>query len=273
MQTMRRFALFLSLVGLLALVLLGGCSSTSEPAGTPLPTDIPQPSPTPTIELIEPVAEEVTFERGDEPGMLLYGTLYGENTVGIILTHHIVTWMDRSFWLPLDRTLAAHGYMVLAYDVEGFGESPGRHGGVYVQRSLNAAIAFMREQGAEQLILIGEGIGGAITVDVAANDENGDIVGMVVLAAPRESRDGTVEATNQELSGLTIPSLWITGTEDDYTSETEAMYEEVTGPDAELQIYPGTVRESAPLLEHTELEPDVQQLVLDFVLRVAPPAQ
>jgi pimeloyl-ACP methyl ester carboxylesterase len=273
MQTMKRFALFLSFVWLSALVLLGGCSSTSEPAGTPLPTDIPQPSPTPTIELIEPVAEEVTFERAGDTEGLLYGTLYGENTVGIILTHHIVTWMNRSFWLPLDQTLAAHGYMVLAYDVEGFGESPGRHGGVYVQRSLNAAIAFMREQGAEQLILIGEGIGGAITVDVAANDENGDIVGMVVLAAPRESRDGTVEVTDQELSGLTIPSLWITGTEDEYTSETESMYEEAAGPAAELQIYPGTVRESAPLLEHTELEPDVQQLVLDFVLRVAPPAQ
>jgi pimeloyl-ACP methyl ester carboxylesterase len=258
---------------LFVLMALAACTAAPEQTATPLPTAIPQPSPTPTIELIDPVAEEVAFELGGDTDGMLYGTLYGEGTVGIILTHRIITWVNRTFWLPLDQTLAAHGYLVLAYDVQGFGESPGRHGGVHVQQSLNAAIDFMRERGAEQFILIGEGIGGAITVDVAANDENGDIIGIVVLTAPRESRDSTVEVTDEELAGLIVPSLWLSGAEDDYPLETEAMFEATAGPDKELEIFPGTLRESAPALEYAELHPEVQERVLNFVLRVSPPTQ
>jgi len=219
------------------LMTLIGCSATSEPTSTPQPTDTPQPSPTPTIALIQVTPVEVTF-----PSLVgsveLHGLLYGENAVGVILSHGVgMASYNRSRWQPFAEYLAARGFMVLVYDIIGYGDSRGSADGGSSLLSVEAATAFMREQGAERIILMGEFLSTPAVLETAIANEAGDIVGVATLSAARQTRDGLCAVSDEELAELTVPSLWIDASGDYYVPEVEAMFEATTGPDKELYIY------------------------------------
>ncbi len=259
-----------ALAVLCPLLTLIACSAIPEPTATPLPTATPQPSPTPTIELIEPISDFVVFPSSDG-NTLIRGVLYGQNPVGVILTHSGTAGASRQDWEPFAERVAAYGYMVLIYDIQGYGSTPGRalsiRSGVV---SLEGAVDFMREQGTEQLILIGAGNPGMVGIELAAANEGGDIVGMAAISSPQTSYDNVLEISDEELAALTMPTLWISARDDERAEDMEAMYEGAAGPDKELQIYPGDLR-GTDIFQNDDYRADLEQRLLDFVLRSAYP--
>jgi alpha-beta hydrolase superfamily lysophospholipase len=255
---------------LFALMTLISCDTGPAPATTPLPTATPQPSPTPTIELIEVTSADVTFlpATGDAE---LRGTLYGQHRVGVILSHGIGSaTSNRGRWESFAEYLAARGFMVLTYDAAGYGESQGFTGGMSALRSLQGAITLMREQGAEQIILMSELIGAPVTLDFAAANEGGDIIGVATLSAARQSRDQVVGISDEELATLTMPSLWIAASDTVYAQEVALMYEAAAGPDKELHIYDGDFRGTELFRAYGD---DLEQRLLDFVIHAVDSAQ
>jgi len=250
---------------------VAGCSGS--PTSTPSPTEepTPQPSPTLTIALVEVAPVEVTFPAGDAAHTTIHGTLYGQNPIGVIFTHDGQLNSDRGDWLPFAEQVAAYGYMVLIYDNRGYGETGGSSGGSGgITASMDGALAFMREQGAEQLILVSSGTAGIYGIKLACENANGDIVGNAAISAARVSFDNTIAVGRTELTTLTMPTLWAVTSEDEVRFEdTQAMYELAGGTDKQLLIYPGMIR-GADILRDEESGPDLAQHLLAFILRAAP---
>jgi pimeloyl-ACP methyl ester carboxylesterase len=255
---------------LLILISLTACSTAPEQTANPLTTATPQPSPTPTIALVEPISDFVVFPSSDG-NTLIRGVLYGQNPIGVILTHSGATGANRGDWASFAEMLASYGYMVLIYDIQGYGSTPGR---AYSIRSgvisLEGAVAFMREQGTEELILIGAGNPGMVGIELAAANESDDIVGMAAISSPQTSYDNVLEVTDEELAALTMPTLWVSSRDDERAEDMEAMYDGAAGPDKELQIYPGDLR-GTDIFQNAEYGADLEQRLLDFVLRAAYP--
>jgi pimeloyl-ACP methyl ester carboxylesterase len=260
-------------LALMVIVTLSGCGGVAEPTAAPAAgsageteqrtADPPAESEPQELE-VEPV--EVTFETSDG-GTTVYGTLYGQDRVGVILVHRIgIARQDRGRWQPFAEVLAARGYMVLIYDASSYGQTRGPAGGLSARKSLEGAIVFLREQGVEQFVLVGEDIAGAVTLDVAANDQSGDIIGVATLSTAHRSRDGAVEVSEEELATLIMPSLWIT-CRDSRMETLEALFEATGGPDKELHVY-----ECGTLLRGTDLfkvyGPDLEERLLAFLAHV-----
>lgn len=75
-----------------------------------------------------------------------------------------------------------HGYSVLAYDYSGYGLSEGQASENQSYRDINAAYAYLREQGtpAENIIAYGHSLGAAVAIELASKQP----VAALVLEAP-----------------------------------------------------------------------------------------
>jgi dienelactone hydrolase len=237
----------------------------SEDAQQPEPTEEPVVEEPQAIELIEVDPTPVTFETYD--GLTtVHGTLYNHDSVGIILSHRCTMGQeDQTDWLPLTETLAARGYMVLTYDTRGYGLTQGTYTWRNVLVTLQAAVAFMREQGVERLILIGAGVGGTASLEVAA--EADDVIGVAAISSLQSGRAQQVlplEISDDELARLTMPSLWVVSRQDTAMDDMVGMFESAAGPDKDLHIYEGTMS-GTDILYHPVYGPDLEQRILAFV--------
>src|SRR5436190_284369 len=77
---------------------------------------------------------------------------------------------------------------------------------------LTAAVAFMKQNEFQPVILIGAGLGGSAAVRVASQDPN--IAGVAIISAPKSFQG--FELTDAEISSLKVSSLWL-GARNDMT--------------------------------------------------------
>ncbi len=201
----------------------------------------------------------VTFQSED--GITLGGTLYGSGRVGVILSHMFPT--DQTGWAGLAQEMANLGYLVLTYDFRGYGQSEGQVQIDQIDKDLRAAVAFIRQQGAEKVALVGASMGGTATVKIAAEDPG--IVAVVVWSSPLAFRGLTAELS--EVAALTMPALFLGAEADPVTADTQRMSE--TAPSAELFIYSGDGHGTFTL-EMTQ-GPEVEAKFLGFIQENAQP--
>ena len=116
-----------------------------------------------------------------EDGIALRGRLVGKSSTGVVLAHMFPT--DQSSWWDFAQILADNGYMALAFDFRGYGESDGEKELDLIHLDVQAAIEFLEEEGATRLFLIGASMGGTASLKVA--DQQG-VHGVVSLSAPSE---------------------------------------------------------------------------------------
>jgi pimeloyl-ACP methyl ester carboxylesterase len=203
----------------------------------------------------------VTFETSD--GVTLGGTLFGKGTSGVVLSHMYPT--DQTSWHPFAEAVAAEGYMALAYDFRGYGASASVPKDVSkMHLDLAAATQFMREHGAERLVLIGASMGGTASIKVAAAE---DVAGLVVISSPRSFQG--LEVTDADLAALTMPSLWLGARQDAVVADTEAMYQQAAGPDKSVWVYEGSGVHGTFIFDGVD-GPDLTRRLLEFIKRVAP---
>src|SRR6266704_3882251 len=150
-----------------ALFVLAACGSQPPPQ---------QAAPTPTPTLPEVASALVHFSTMDH--VQLGGLLYGKGgRTAIICSHQFpstkVDWSDSAPWF------AARGFMVLAYDFRGRGDSQGQYDPSKEDQDLLAAIAFVHSHGAKQVILLGASMGADISLIVAARTR---VAGVIALS-------------------------------------------------------------------------------------------
>src|ERR1035437_853231 len=93
--------------------------------------------------------EHVSFPTQDQG--LVYADLYGKGDRGVVLAHG--GRFNKQSWEPQARTLAGVGYLVLAIDFRGYGQSrgPGQADPMSARLHLDvlSAVRYLRTHGAK----------------------------------------------------------------------------------------------------------------------------
>jgi len=240
---------------LLALVLLAACGSAA-PAVTSPPT--PAIQPTPTIPAIP--GRPVHFSTADH--IELAGVLYGQGKTAVVCSHELDTTKDIWTHSGMPQRLAQRGYLVLAYDFRGNGDSAGKEDLSMLAVDLQAAIAFVRQQGATTIVLLGSSMGGTASLVVAARSP---VAAVITLSAPQNFIPLTL--SDSDVQKVSAPKLFVNSQDDDYVDETRHMYM-IASPPKQLDLYPGAAHGTA--IFDGDSGANLIQVLLDFIVQYAP---
>ena len=215
------------LIGVAA-VLVAACGSVK---GTP----IPSPS--------ADAARRVTFMTAD--GAELKGRVFGRGDTGVVLAHMYPS--DQSVWWPFARTLKEHGYMALTFNFRGYGEGENLSGGdkkeiKSIPQDVEAAMKFLRSEGATAIFLVGASMGGAAALKAASG---GDVRGVVALSAPVDFRGLSMRGDRVRLPVLMLAANGDRGAK----NSAEVMIDQgIVGEDTEFVLYEGGADHGSDLL-------------------------
>ena len=120
---------------------------------------------------------DVRFETSDE--LTLTGRLFGSGKVGITLGHMFPS--DATSWYPAAQRLARAGYMALAFNFRGYATSEGDKEVAATPGDVEAAMTFLRANGARDVVVVGASMGGTASM-VAA--EQLDPLAVVSVSSP-----------------------------------------------------------------------------------------
>ena len=250
------------------MLVLQACSTTSPIGPTP-PKDLvvtpvesafapENPTAAPLDEIIE--SHAVTFNTPD--GATINGELYGSGDTAVIFS--MMGNCDPG-WREFAQLTAAQGLTSLTYLWRGCRES----GGVdeeEIQKfvdDLRGGIAFMREQGAKKIILVGASLGGCASAKLTVESQ---VDGLVVVASPQEIVQWgfAIEASDLDSD---IPKLFITAKEDD-TVPVEATQElfNLAAEPKEWKTFPGTAHGTE--IFDTQNKDEFQQTILEFIIDI-----
>src|SRR3972149_6321810 len=134
---------------LVCVVMIGACTSAATTTKPPdVPTAIPATQaipPTTALEATQPSTAEPVAEAGPrqvsfqtEDGVTRSGTLCGVGGVGVVLSH--MRPVDQTSWHAFAQTLADNGYLALADDFRGYGQSGGEKRIDQIDRDVRAAV-------------------------------------------------------------------------------------------------------------------------------------
>jgi pimeloyl-ACP methyl ester carboxylesterase len=259
------------------ILILSACAPATVAA--PTTTSVPRIEPSPTL-AVTPVesafapgnptaappddiiiSHSVTFETPD--GATITGELYGSGETAVVFS---VMGNCKPGWREFAQLTAAQGLMALTYPWRGCRES-----GLTEQDELQkfvddarGAINFVREQGAQKIILVGASLGGLASAKLAIESQAS---GIVIIASPPAISEWGFEIEPTDLN-TDIPKLFITAENDPTVpaSATRQLHDLAAEP-KEWQTYPGD-KHGTDLFE-TESREAMQQRILEFILKVA----
>ena len=258
-------------------LIMAACAPTS-PTVTRAPTQQPSAAPQPlTLTPVESAlapgnstaappddiikSHSVTFETTD--GAMVRGELYGSGKTAVIFS---VMGNCKPGWREFAQLTAAQGFMALTYQwhgCRGSGSANESELRKFIEDA-RAAVNFVREQGAEKIILVGASLGGCASAKLAVEAQAS---GLVVLASPPSIPQWSFEIDSADFA-TDIPKLFITAENDNTVaaSKTRELYE-LAGEPKEWQTYPGTAHGTD--LFDTESGQELQQRILEFILTVS----
>jgi pimeloyl-ACP methyl ester carboxylesterase len=186
-------------------------------------------------------------------GSRLEAVLLGRGSTAFVLSNE--SDEDLCSWLPLVRTLRAHGYSALVYDYEDPGE---------IAADAAAGAAAARAAGARRVVLVGASVGARASIEAAAKSPLA-VESVISLSAER-----TVRSDQRDLIGParhdTLPTLLISAREDPYlVGDTAQLSRALASSSKRVLIVPGMDHGTALL---TGGERDrVEAAILAFVRR------
>ncbi len=199
---------------------------------------------------------ELRFRAAD--GTRLAAHRFGKGTAAVVLAHQ--TRSDLCQWVPYARRLAGLGYLAIALDFRGAGESQNapfpsrRYAG-----DVAAAAKVARGLGAKKVFLVGASIG-ASAVLVAGANVRPPVDGVVSLSGGAGFLGADVAVKR-----LTVPVLFVAGKDDtgfgSYPDEAQQLYDATASPDKTLRIVPG-VDHGVQLMSRSR---EARALVEDFL--------
>lgn len=272
----------LSLPCLISLLMLSAAACAAAPETTQATALVPSPESSPTAEplLLTPVPSAlapgnptaaplddilelhtVSFDTAD--GATINGELYGSGKTAVIFS---MMGNCKPGWREFAQLTAAQGFLTLTYPWRGC--RAGSADDALMQKFLEdtrAAITFMREQGAEKIILVGASLGGCASAKLSVESQAS---GIVILASPPSISQWDFEIQSADLN-TDIPKLFLTAENDNTVpaGATRQLYDLAAEP-KEWQTYPGSAHGTD--LFQGENGTELQQRILDFILKVSP---
>jgi uncharacterized protein len=262
-----------------SLLLIAAC--TIAPVTPQAPTLVVSPESSPTVEplILTPVQSAlvpgnptavplgdipelhtVTFNTAD--GATISGELYGSGKTAAIFS---MMGNCKPGWREFAQLTAAQGFLTLTYLWRGCRASSVDE--ILIQKFLDdtrAAITFVREQGAEKIILVGASLGGSASAKLAVESQAS---GIIILASPPAISQWNFEIQPADLN-TDIPKLFMTA-ENDKTVPAHATRElyDLAAEPKQWQTYPGS--EHGTDLFEGENRTELQQRILDFIQMIA----
>ena len=223
----------LASVAPLLLLLLAAC-------GTAPPNVVSTAAPTIAV---TPVTQSFTADS-----VTLSGTLYGHGTTALILSNQVEN--VSSEWGDVPMQFASRGFAVLTYQYRDTTDDTTR------LADLRAAIAFMQQQGAQKIVLMGASIGGLVTTVVATQTH---VQAIVLLSAPDAYQ--TILLSAAQAQQITAPALIVESDEDEYLPDAQKIYGWLIAPKT-LKIYSDDDSHGVALFaNHDDLFPYVWQFL------------
>ena len=224
----------LSLLAVAVALVVAGCDTGSDPGG-----------------------EKVAFTTADN--VQLSGHLFGEGDVGVVLSH--MRPADQESWWPFARVLKDRGYLALAFDFRGYGDSGGELQIEQLDMDVEAAVDYLLARGASKVFLIGASMGGTASLKAASRR---DVAGVITLSA-HPSLDGL--DAREDLKQVTAPKLLIAARDDTngFYARSVALLDQTSPEPGEKQIVDGSAHGTDMLSGGSG--PRVQGLMVDFLKR------
>jgi pimeloyl-ACP methyl ester carboxylesterase len=200
----------------------------------------------------------VSFQTED--GLTLGGHLYGSGNWGVVLCHMYPA--DQTSWRAFAEELAQQGYQVLTFDFRGYGDSEGDKDIPHIDRDVTAAVRYLVDSGASEVVVIGASMGGTAALKAAVTFQamsSFRFAGVATLSAPVEFQ-GLSAA--DEVPELVVPLLFIAA-EDDVGAAGAHQLEDLSGGSGDLQIVAGSDH-GTNLLTGAQAD-TVKALLLDFL--------
>ena len=212
-----------------------------------------EPTATPT-----PAENSKLVSFGTKDNLILYGMLFGQGDVGVVLAHMFPA--DQTSWWEFAGTLADEGYLALAFDFRGYGQSDGDMHIELIDRDVEAAVDYLRSQGASTVFLAGASMGGTASLKVAARQSDG-VRGVVSLSTPIDFRG--ISVTEERIQ---VPVLLMAADGDGSAIESlnNMIATGVVGPLAERMVYEKSEDHGTNLLKGKHGEA-VRDRILSFL--------
>lgn len=259
----------------IAALLAGIVSGCSLPGGQVAPAATASAGPAATAALGGILAGSTAVEIKTNGDQLLAGRLFGDGPVGVVVAHGNRPDSAQSGMYRLAAALADGGYRVLTFNFRGFcpsnpaaGCSDGMAWTGGMHQDVEAAVAYVRQSGADTVFVVGSSLGGTATLYAAAQPD-AQIAGVVAVSAPQMpgGGSGAPSVTPDVLAAIDVPKLFIVGGSDGtYTRDAEAMFEAATEP-KQLEVFPDTSQHGEDLVGGFQrgLVEQTTDLILGFI--------
>jgi len=180
-----------------------------------------------------PKSAEIRFKAAD--GTRLAGYRLGKGRTAVVLAHQ--SRGDACQWAGYAKRLARLGYLVIAFDFRGYGDSQTRGGRAAFRLAADVAAATRaaRARGAQKVFVVGASMGGTAVLAAAANIRP-NVSGVVSLSGPAffSSLDALKLAPR-----LTVPALYVVGQLDsDFVPDAQKLYDAAASADKAIHVLP-----------------------------------
>ena len=153
-----------------------------------------------------PLAAQKTVSFPTEDGGKIYADIYGAGQRGVVLAHG--GRFNKASWAKQVSILERAGFVVLALDFRGYGESRGPGDSDPMNAPLHldvlAAVRYLHKMGAKSVSVVGASMGGGAAGDASIDSKPGEIDRLVFLGA----------SPNKPADKLKSPSLFIVARDD-----------------------------------------------------------
>lgn len=180
-----------------------------------------------------PKPAEIRFKAAD--GTRLAGYRLGRGRKAVILAHQVRG--DACQWSAYAKRLARLGYLVIAFDFRGYGDSQTRGGRAAgrLAADVGAAARTARARGAQKVFAVGASMGGTAVL-VAGVNTRPLLNGVISLSGPAvfSSMDALRSAPR-----LTVPTLYVAGQFDpDFAADAQRLHDATASADKALHVLP-----------------------------------
>jgi len=175
---------------------------------------------------------EVTFKTDDS--VEIEGRIFGIGENGLILAHMYPA--DQESWKDFALLLSQKGYRVLTFNFRGYGKSGGEKKISLIYKDVLAAYDFFKEEGVEDIILIGASMGGTAVLKAASERE---VKGVISMSGPLNWKEMGLSA-EEEIKLIEEPKLFMASEGDSSAKNSANLMYELSNEPKQIEIYPGS---------------------------------
>lgn len=252
-------------LGLYTFLLNGGGLPGFMAAPTVTPTPVPSPTPTPDL---SPKPIDITAHDGTRLKATFYPSPHPAETHPTLLLLHMA-YGNRKQWQDFAKKAQTTGYVVLAPDLRGHGDSAGeKQFDLVMDGDIDAALTWLKkrpEVDPDQIGIFGASVGANLALRAAANHP--EIKTLALLSPGLKLWNLGVDDTMAQYGRRAV--LIVVSEDDKYPAGSATTLDEQAQGNHKLHIYAGADHGTDMFNTH----PDLQLMLLDWLHETLPLAR